>query len=158
MSTGGKACSDCGAEKPAEEFGKRGAKCRSCRQARRREYYATNRDQILQYQSWYYLANKERARSYRAAYKAANKDRARDRDLQRKYGITLDDFRAMLADQDGGCKICRRSDGPLHVDHCHTTGKVRGLLCIPCNRALGYMKDDPDLLRSAADYLDRSRV
>lgn len=52
------------------------------------------------------------------------------------------------------CKICGESR-KLHVDHCHKTGKFRGILCHKCNRALGFFKDDPALLRRAADYIDK---
>lgn len=65
----------------------------------------------------------------------------------------------MLAEQNGGCRICGTSNKrgkPLAVDHCHTTGKVRGLLCTSHNTALGKFKDDPGLLASAITYLARS--
>ncbi len=73
-----------------------------------------------------------------------------------KYGITPDKFLEMLAEQDGKCKICGvepTTQRGLHVDHCHTTGVVRGLLCHGCNVALGSMKDDPEILLKAVEYL-----
>ena len=81
------------------------------------------------------------------------------RGILRKWGMTQDDYEALLAAQDGVCAICR--GGPvgnkryLGIDHDHETGKRRGLLCDKCNRALGGFNDDPDALRRAADYLDR---
>ena len=66
----------------------------------------------------------------------------------------------MLTAQSGGCAICGRKPEQqkryqtLHVDHCHETGKVRGLLCDQHNLLLGQFNDDPKLLRRAADYLD----
>lgn len=82
--------------------------------------------------------------------------------LLRKYGITVDEYDRMLAEQDGGCAICGQSPETqrarfttyLVVDHCHDTGRVRGLLCEPCNLLLGRWNDDPALLRRAADYLE----
>jgi hypothetical protein len=76
------------------------------------------------------------------------------------YGITAEQFAKMLEDQGGACAICRRSDWPGRhnspcVDHNHTTGAVRGLLCDSCNQGLGRFGDDPIKLRSAADYLER---
>jgi len=79
--------------------------------------------------------------------------------LKSKYGMTVADYDRMLSDQEGGCAICGddgqagRWAGLLHVDHCHSTGAVRGLLCESCNLALGKFKDDPRLLRRAAEYI-----
>lgn len=78
----------------------------------------------------------------------------------RRYGITVDYYNSMLAKQGGGCALCGCKDSGcskkdrLHVDHCHTTGKVRGLLCTNCNQGLGKFKDNPDRLRKAAEYLE----
>lgn len=64
----------------------------------------------------------------------------------------------MLSAQGGTCAICKSPDpkgkGKFHVDHCHSTGRVRGLLCHACNLALGHMHDDPVRLREAALYLE----
>nr|WP_308440241.1 endonuclease VII domain-containing protein [Streptomyces mashuensis] len=59
----------------------------------------------------------------------------------------------MIMAQGGVCCICL-SARPVHVDHCHATDKVRGVLCFSCNAALGQFKDRPDALRRAADYLE----
>lgn len=79
---------------------------------------------------------------------------------QYKYGLTQEQYEAMLAEQDGRCAICRSPDWPgkdrrPHVDHCHKTGKIRALLCGKCNNGLGNYDDDPARLRAAADYLER---
>jgi hypothetical protein len=73
----------------------------------------------------------------------------------RKLGIdfSIDQYNAMLADQNLQCKICQcKLDDPC-VDHCHTTGKVRGLLCRKCNAAIGSLGDCPERLETAAKYL-----
>jgi hypothetical protein len=72
--------------------------------------------------------------------------------LKRRYGITAVEADAMLAEQDGLCAICRRAPA-VHVDHDHATGAVRALLCFNCNGGLGQFKDDPDVLRAAAEYV-----
>ena len=80
----------------------------------------------------------------------------------KQYGITPDDYIQMLGNQNGECAICGSPDSGcikkerLHVDHCHTTGKVRGLLCTNCNQAIGKFKDSPELLRLAAMYIEKS--
>jgi len=77
----------------------------------------------------------------------------------RDYGITRDEYEAMVARQGGRCAICHENPRPvrgcirLHVDHDHVTGKVRGLLCQLCNLALGKFRDDPRRLMSAIHYL-----
>lgn len=78
--------------------------------------------------------------------------------LMRKYGITVEQYDAMLDGQGGGCFICGRPPRPdisLHVDHDHSTGQVRGILCFGCNKALADFQDDPALLGKAASYLSR---
>ena len=77
--------------------------------------------------------------------------------LKAQYGITPEQYTEMVVAQGGVCLICREVSEGLCVDHDHVTGKVRGLLCHECNMALGKMKDDPARLRSAAEYLERSK-
>lgn len=85
----------------------------------------------------------------------------RDYHLRKKYGISLDDYNRMHEAQNGLCAICgepekvyRGSRPELAVDHCHETGRVRGLLCNACNRGIGNLRDDVGLLRRALAYLD----
>jgi predicted nucleic acid-binding Zn ribbon protein len=77
---------------------------------------------------------------------------------ERLYGLTQSQYDQMLTNQDGRCAICRTDvpggRGTWHVDHCHTTGKIRGLLCSSCNVMLGHAKDDVDRLRAAITYLE----
>jgi hypothetical protein len=88
--------------------------------------------------------------------------------LRSEYGVTGLEVLAMLEAQEHKCAICDgpifrgvRGDGAgqggLHIDHCHNGGGVRGLLCSECNRGIGSLKDDPDLLEAAAKYLRPSR-
>jgi hypothetical protein len=78
----------------------------------------------------------------------------RNRRLAKNYGLSVEAFEKLLADQNFVCAICGEApeDGPK-VDHDHTTGAVRGILCGPCNTGLGHFKDRKDLLVSAAAYL-----
>ena len=84
---------------------------------------------------------------------------------KRNYGITDADLAAMKKEQDNKCYLCHSEgfligknnhDEKLAVDHCHSTGKVRKLLCHNCNRALGLFKDNPELMRRAADYVENN--
>jgi hypothetical protein len=87
-----------------------------------------------------------------------------DGKLRSTYGITMDDYDRMLEEQDFRCAVCRTPEpgGARHmvrwvVDHDHATGKVRALLCHSCNFGLGKFRDDPELLRQAADYVEMHR-
>jgi hypothetical protein len=75
--------------------------------------------------------------------------------LRRQYGITLEDYNAMVARQNGLCALCqRRPVERLCVDHCHDTLMLRLLLCRTCNGGLGNFHHDPDLMRAGADYVE----
>lgn len=88
------------------------------------------------------------------------KDRAKDLRLRREYNITLEEYNKVLAYQNGCCYICRKTHGKkgqllvLSVDHNHTTGLVRGLLCWPCNKAIAVFRDNAGSMARAAQYID----
>ena len=91
-------------------------------------------------------------------------DARRDSYYRQQYGISLKEAEELYDAQDGRCAICRSSGYDLHgaevfklsLDHCHTTGKVRGFLCADCNRGLGLFRDNILSLKSAIHYLERS--
>lgn len=107
-----------------------------------------------------YAENAEVREAMKAAVKAWQEGNPHKRKAQRlkKYGIEVSDFEGMMAMQKGRCAICgfEETDSPKLfpvVDHCHKTGRVRGILCMSCNQGLGKFKDDVDLLMTAAAYL-----
>ena len=127
-----KTCTTCRKIKPLDDFGRRkdtcggrATKCKACLKKYLKEYGKNHPDKILN-------------RRYKAV-----------------YDITLDDYRNMLNSQGGVCKICKTNADKrrLAVDHDHTTGKVRGLLCANCNQALGHFNDDPAIMLVAINYL-----
>lgn len=138
-----KVCTNCKQLRPLSEFWrdrskKHGysARCKPCKTAIFNRY------------------RKERGYDKRRYW--ANRDSERERHLKRKYGITLADYAELLKRQGGCCAICRRSEPAsktLDVDHCHATGRVRGLLCTSCNRMIGHSFDNPETLARAATYL-----
>ena len=82
--------------------------------------------------------------------------------LKSAYGITLEQYEKMLREQNYSCKICKTDEREVYkqtlfVDHCHTTGKIRGLLCHQCNTALGKFRDSETILNSAIEYLKESK-
>ncbi|MFG1776622.1 endonuclease domain-containing protein [Micromonospora sp. NPDC049048] len=95
----------------------------------------------------------------RRAYASRTPEQRREIILGR-YGLTPETFDQMLAEQGGKCAACGGGSGrrPFQVDHCHQTGRVRGLLCGNCNSALGHARDDRDRLRALIQYLDRDQA
>jgi len=85
------------------------------------------------------------------------KDWERDYKFKKTYGISLEDYNQMFQEQEGSCAICGTHQVDLKkrlaVDHCHSSGRVRKLLCQKCNHGIGLFNDDPDLLQKAARYL-----
>ena len=141
-----KRCRRCGVEKNRTEFhasrqGKFGpvlkSSCKVCDAASVRAWYAQNSDQ-------------------------SNTNRRRLQ-LQQVYGLSVEKYEALKSAQDGVCAICKSPETAVHgtrgtrfglsVDHCHDSSDVRGLLCQRCNRAIGLLGDDVELLRSAITYL-----
>ncbi|MGK9270474.1 endonuclease VII domain-containing protein [Williamsia muralis] len=139
-----KTCTRCGQTLPVDRFGKSGkylrSDCKDCANERTRQYAQENK-----------ARRNERLQEWRRA----NPDAARAKDLRarymRKYGLTPDDVAAMKAAQDGRCLICG-VEGELFVDHCHTTGRVRGALCPSCNTFLGRVEANPVILERMRDY------
>ena len=129
-----KKCSYCKTEKPFIEFNlDRNTKtgysysCKQCRSAHGKRYVKNNPN----------------------AVKATH---------LRKYGLTFDEYNTRLSEQNSKCDICKEDlDLGKHtcVDHCHTTGKTRGILCRKCNTVLGQAKDSTDILKSAILYLNK---
>lgn len=146
-----KRCSSCRVSKESSEFHRQKSqrdglhsRCKSCVTIRNIERW---KDPVYK--------TKELAR--RAS--AKGKSNLRRQRLKRNYGITVEEYDQMLADQGGGCAICGDTGTTMNlaVDHCHTTGKVRGILCVNHNVGIGCFQDDPDILRATIDYLTKTR-
>lgn len=127
--------------------------------ARKKARYEANREEILSQVKAYREANRDRDLARKKAYREANKEAIRitrkRREIKSEYGLTIDQVAAMEKGQKGRCGICKTPFGVkgFHIDHCHATGVVRGLLCAPCNQGLGFFGDNPETLRRAIRYL-----
>lgn len=140
---------------------------RERRNARRRAWRAENREKYREQTRLEGARRRARpevqedARRRTHAWRLANPEKFLDI-LYRKYGLTYAEYAEMDMAQDGRCAICDERETAtqrgkvrrLAVDHNHATGAVRALLCQRCNHAIGQMKDDPALLRRAAEYLE----
>jgi hypothetical protein len=134
-----KQCTKCGVVKPLTEFHKRPetkdgrrTDCKECNQKQKAERWASTPPEV------------------RKAKNIVSR-------LKYQYGMTPADYVKKVEEQNNKCFICEQeagyNDKPLYVDHCHTTGNVRKLLCQHCNSGLGMFRDNPELLSKAADYL-----
>ena len=105
------------------------------------------------------LKNPEKWLAAKRKWQENNPGRQREYDFKRKFGITVQQYDAFLAMQNHECAICHTAQcltgRRLAVDHCHTSKVVRGLLCANCNLLVGQAKDNPEVLRAAANYLDK---
>lgn len=105
----------------------------------------------------------EQVKEYQAKYRDKNRSYLSAKERERKFGIDLATYSAMIAAQDNKCAICRKPETAtrlgkvkaLSVDHDHKTGKVRGLLCSDCNTGIGKLGEDRSRLISAIQYLDK---
>lgn len=156
-----KKCTGCRVVKPIDQFGittraidGRAWKCRDC---------------ISQYTKKAKAApgQFEKRQEERRRFFAAHPDYKRNEQLKRLYGITASQFDEMHQRQGGRCAICGEHEDnlktpvdrcrPLHIDHSHETGVVRGLLCYRCNTGIGQFDDSPEMMETAAEYLRASR-
>ncbi len=140
-------CRGCGQWKTPDQFYRRASRCKPCRVAEVAQYERTHAGPDL----------KESHRRASREWHRRNPEYVRNAHLNRQYGISSVEFQELLAKQNGVCAICGGTQAdparPLAVDHDHDTGRVRGLLCDPCNQGLGGLQDSPELLKRAIEYL-----
>lgn len=150
-----KLCRGCNKKKNLNEFNTssksvdgRRYKCKQCENTMVRERYHNNESVRM--------GRLRKNAVYR--YKKDTKLGSKERLLRKKYNISLDEYEEMKRIQNDRCKICNRAEdeiprGILAVDHDHTTGEIRGLLCDLCNRGIGMLKEDIQILQNAIIYL-----
>lgn len=168
-------CTTCHLLKDPKEFAKEPKKlnglrsnCNSCKNKQSREYKKGRRksdrayaEKVNKYLRDFLKKNPDKAKKY---YKTKTKEQHLRYMLNQNYKITLEDYNKMSEKQGGVCKICGCRDvridrdgksriQRLAVDHCHKSGKIRGLLCSGCNGGLGLLRDDVYILKKALDYL-----
>ena len=127
-----------------------------------------SKDRQREYTNGWRKANPEKWRAIikrsadkrKAAGKKPTAEKQREYHRKWKYGLTAEAFNAMFAGQGHACAACKTktpgTKNKWHVDHCHDTQLVRGILCHPCNTAAGVAGDNPKTLRAIADYLERT--
>lgn len=140
--------------------------------AKRKVYNSKHKDKILEYQQNYRLTNanllsektmnwqRENPEEYKEKnrfWNSENKGSKKSAVMKNEYGITLEEYNVMFEQQGGKCKICGVHQAnlkkALHIDHCHSKLHVRGLLCQHCNSAIGFFRDNIEVMKTAIKYL-----
>ena len=131
--------------------------CKKCAYIKTKNYSVEHPDHVKTYQADYYITNKAKANRQAKEWRDANPGKMREYSLKWHYGMTIEDYDSMLANQEGVCAICHTIPNKKHlvVDHSHDNNMVRGLLCSNCNTGLGLFKDSIDNLSAAIVYLNR---
>lgn len=154
-----KVCKTCGIEKPFSEYhvatkpgykGTDGYERKLAYKAHCKECY---RKQNLEK---YHKLSIEERRERKKRNKCSTPEWHKEWKLKTRYGLTTEDFSSMIVEQKSCCKICNQHMDNPQVDHSHTTGKVRGLLCRNCNTSLGLLREDPETLRNMISYINDS--
>ena len=161
-----KTCKLCGEAKPYDDFYRMAQmrdgyrnECKACNLAAKAERHRENPDPARERARDWNRANHDRYKATQQRYRESGKKKISDRKshLKRTYGLTIEQYDAMLEAQAGVCAICGkppRNGYVLHVDHDHETGAIRGLLHFTCNNLLGDAEDDARVLRAAAEYVE----
>lgn len=150
-----KVCGDCKLVKPLSDFNKDKGKtdgrhwcCKPCRKKYRQQTHV-----------------KTQISAYNKAERKRNPELTKQRDrkytLLRYWSMTPDEFEALLNKHNRQCGICKKAERssdkkPLVIDHCHTTGQIRGILCDNCNRGIGLLRDSTEILDAAIAYLNQA--
>jgi hypothetical protein len=138
-------------------------RCIPCQKATAKAIRKANPERTRAKKKAWVKANPERKKEYDKEQRKRHPERIKAYELKRFYGISLETYNEMLAEQCNRCASCFRPFLPgrgtcAQVDHCHETGRVRGLLCTNCNLALGWLEDDTQILRLLSQYLERSQM
>ena len=158
-----KVCATCKIEKDITEFSKDRTEkdgytysCKVCRNKRYNEWASKNKDKVRE-------RNARKAQNRQAYYQSERGvESSRRAHLKRMYNMTLEEYNVILESQNGVCEICKQPESYgrasfLAVDHCHNSETIRGLLCNNCNRAIGLLKDDIEVLENAVKYLKKHK-
>lgn len=127
------------------------------------EWCERNREHLSISKRKYREANSDKVKQQIMEWRQKNKAQIKAEYHRRKYGLTPEAFNRMLSDQENKCLVCKLEFGAErlktpHVDHCHETGVIRGLLCCHCNQGLGHFRDNSELLAAAIQYLNTPRT
>ncbi len=149
-----KTCNRCLTSKEETEFGKATRNtCKTCWNAYQKAYRDNNPERTKELRIAWQAKNRQKVNAQGSEWRKANPNKVRSFKLKTRYGITQEDYLIMYAEQKGICKICEKYFEKLVVDHCHTTLKIRGLLCQKCNAGIGFLTENENALNNAIKYV-----
>jgi len=164
-----KACGKCGVTKTLDDFysniatkdGKTSL-CKECKKAENKKWRDSNRGKVSQIKKNYAFRNweaiREHQKKYREKHKVEMREYRRRWNLAKRYGITIDEFTEILDSQGGICAVCGKGAKRQVVDHDHSDGQVRGILCVRCNVCIGGLGDTLEGLMKAVRYLEKANA
>ncbi len=132
--------------------------CKKMMKKAQHKWYLKNKDAVRKQTKQWVSKNKSKYNKYRREWERENRERSGwKREIKISFNITVEQYYEMFSNQDGCCAICGKGQKELNrrlaIDHCHKTGKIRGLLCFDCNTSLGKWNDDIDMVKKALEYL-----
>lgn len=165
-----KTCGDCKLEKPTSEFnthyGKPRSQCKVCHSRASGEWNSKNKEHRASYVKNWHTSNVEKVRKHKRKYEENRTTKQIEerknylywRHIRKAYGLTPETFKELLDKQNGVCALCKKPgrigrNGKFYVDHCHDTGRVRGLVCRPCNTSLDILGDTVEKMEIIMAYL-----
>jgi hypothetical protein len=136
--------------------------CKACMAKAQKERYLRDPGAAIRRTQEWRERNRERYEAWQKQYRETHREQRaltlREGHLRRKYGLGLSDYQFLCVAQASRCAICHVVTDSLHVDHDHTSGLVRGLLCGNCNKAIGLFHEDPERFHAAERYLRRDQL
>lgn len=167
-----KLCKGCNTEKSLDNFyanhkqkDLKYNKCIPCVTKMNKEYRDNNKEKTRKLSlDYYYKKGREKRQENKDQINKTYRERKRHMryKIKKYFNLTLDEYNQMFIERDNKCDICNNPESAKHqngktralaLDHCHETGKIRGLLCTSCNRGIGLLKDNITLLENAVEYL-----
>jgi hypothetical protein len=171
-------CKSCGCTKSRDEFHKAKReknglqfRCKTCDKKWHADRYIRDKEKISEQTKKWKRDNSEKVFEISTLWKKNNPDRIKSyqriTNLRKNFGLEVYEYEKMFKEQNGVCFLCGESEVKrnhltkellaLAVDHCHEKGTIRRLLCAQCNHGLGFFKDNSELLRKAANYIESFR-
>lgn len=139
-------CKECRKYKKLKDYNKPFKKCSKCNVEK------PNTDE------YFNIRNKGVRQRNRSMCKECHMLASKSNHLMKKYSLTIQDYEKMYDSQEGKCTICNEKKDSLVIDHCHTTGEVRSLLCNACNVSIGLLKESSLILFNAALYVNKRKI
>ena len=157
-----KRCSCCKNSKPYSDFYRNknmrdgfANYCKDCLLSSNKKWKERNPGAVVETAKRYFEKHKEKIRQRVRDKHIKDPSIRKFASIKKNYGLSRRDYESILEWQGGGCAFCKRNDIQMHVDHDHSTGRVRGILCHLCNTGLGLFRENTDVMNRAICYVSK---